>query len=134
MRPLLTTNIYEPEGVVLIAGTCLGRMQPEAFGEVSKQADMVYALCLEESHINMAVTKIGAMLSTGRITKLIYATVDRSPHCTQLHYIDHEVRRMMDVKIETEHYVAAEGKLYPISDRVIEQSKTLRTLAEKTED
>lgn len=116
---------------MLVVGTCLPRMQPEAFETLAKQADMVYTLCLEESHINMAVTKLGAMLSTGRVTRLLYATVDRSPHCTQLHYIDHEVRRMMDLSIETEHYVAAEGKLYPISDETIEQSKTLRTLAQR---
>ena len=128
MKSILTTNIYEPEGVVLICGTCLEAMEPGAFRQLARQADRVYGLCLEESHINMAVTKIGAMVSTGKITKLIYGTVDRSPHCTQLHYIDHEVRRMMDVQIPTEHYVAHEDRLYPISRETIERSKTLRTL------
>lgn len=131
MEPLLTTNIYEPAGVVLITGTCLPKMQPAAFAALSREADCVYSLCLEESHINMAVTKLGAMASTGRITKMIFATVDRSPHCTQLHYIDHEIRRMMALPFETVHYVAADGELYPVSDDVIEQSKTLRTLAQR---
>lgn len=133
MEQLLTTNIYEPAGVVLICGTCLERMQPRAFRELEAQADFVYSLCLEESHINMAVTKIGAMLSTGRTKKLIYATVDRSPHCTQLHYIDHEVRRMMDVDAEIQHFVAFEDTLYPISAAAIERSKTLRLLQEEME-
>lgn len=133
MEQLLTTNIYEPAGTVLICGTCLKRMQPSAFGELEAQADFVYSLCLEESHINMAVTKIGAMLSTGRIQKLIYATVDRSPHCTQLHYIDHEVRRMMNVEAEVRHFVACEDSLHPISAAAIERSKTLRLLQEETE-
>ena len=133
MEQLLTTNIYEPSGTVLICGTCLERMQPVAFGLLSAQADHVYSLCLEESHINMAVTKIGAMLSTGRIQKLIYATVDRSPHCTQLHYIDHEVRRMMTVTAEAEHYVAFEDRLFPISPAAIERSKTLRLLQQEEE-
>lgn len=132
MRQLLTTNIYEPEGAVLICGTCMERMQPGAFAQLEARADCVYALCLEESHINMAVTKIGAMLSTGRITKLIYATVDRSPHCTQLHYIDHEVRRMMEITAQTEHYVAYEDRLYPISPETIERAKTLRLLQEES--
>lgn len=130
MQPLLTTNIYEPSGTVLIAGACLPRMEPECFAQIAGNADMVYSLCLEESHINMAITKIGAMLSTGRVTKVIYATVDRSPHCTQLHYIDHEVRRLMPLAIKTEHYVAAGGTVYSVPDSAIEQSKTLRTLAE----
>ena len=131
MHALLTTNIYEPRGTVLICGTCMERMQPGAFARLAAQADCIYGLCLEESHINMAVTKIGAILSTGQIQKLIYATVDRSPHCTQLHYIDHEVRRMMTVTAEIAHYVAVEDTLYPIADAAIERSKTLRLLQEE---
>ena len=132
MKSLLTTNIYEPEGTVLVCGTCLKDMQPGAFSQLEAMADGVYALCLEESHINMAITKLGGMLSTGRIQKLIFATVDRSPHCTQLHYMDHELRRMMDVKAEMTHFVAFEDALYPISLDTIEQSKTLRTLEQKS--
>ena len=128
MDALLTTNIYEPAGSVLIFGTCLPKMEPEAFETLAAQADCSYCLCLEESHINMAVTKLGAMASTGKITKMVYATVDRSPHCTQLHYIDHEIRRMMELKFETEHYVVADGLIYPISLEAIERSKTLRTI------
>ncbi len=133
MEQLLTTNIYEPEGTVLICGTCMARTQPGAFASLAAQADFVYSLCLEESHINMAVTKIGAMLSTGRIRKLIYASVDRSPHCTQLHYIDHEVRRMMTLTAETAHFVSFEDKLSPITLEAIERSKTLRLLQEDLE-
>lgn len=130
MRPLLTTNIYEPAGTVLIAGTCLPNMEPEGFDQIAAKADMVYSLCLEESHINMAVTKLGGMLSTGRVTKVIYATVDRSPHCTQLHYIDHEIRRMMPLAIETEHYVVYQGQTIAVPDEAIERSKTLRILSQ----
>ncbi|MBR5230656.1 MAG: hypothetical protein IKW00_00210 [Clostridia bacterium] len=130
MNALLTTNIYEPQGVLMIAGACLPKMQPDAFKSLASQADCILSLCLEESHINMAVTKLGAMLSTDRITKVIFATVDRSPHCTQLHYIDHELKRMMPSLPPFEHYVAADGKLFPVSDQAIEQSKTLRTLTQ----
>ncbi len=130
MEALLTTNIYEPQGVVLIAGTCLPRMEKEAFARLAEHADHIYSLCLEQSHINMAVTKLGAMAATGRISKMIFATVDRSPHCTQLHYIDHEIRRMMALPFETEHFVAWQGQLFPVSDDAIEQSKTLRTLSQ----
>ena len=128
MQNLLTTNIYEPAGTLLVCGTCLKNMQPAAFATLEARADFICSLCLEESHINMAITKLGGMLSTGQITKLIFATVDRSPHCTQLHYMDHELRRMMDVQAEMVHYVAYEDALYPISGDTIDQSKTLRTL------
>ena len=128
MKPLITTNIYEPKGAVLIAGTCLPDMQKNGFLKLQAQADCVYSLCLEESHINTAVTKLGAMLSTGQITKLMFATVDRSPHCTKVHYIDHELRRMMEIAIPMEHSVLSDEQIYPISAETIERSKTLHTL------
>ena len=128
MKQLLNSNIYEPQGVVAIVGTCLPQMQAEGFGELAQKVDMVYTLCLEESHINTAITKIGGMLSTGRITKLIFASVDRSPHCTQLHYIRHELERMMPLSIPVENYVVVENRPIPISNEAIERSKTLSQL------
>lgn len=129
MKSLLNSNIYEPCGVVLISGSCLHEMQPEGFAVLAEQADMVYTLCLEESHINMAITKIGAMLSTGRVKKLIFASVDRSPHCTQLHYIRHELERMMPLTIPVENYVVTENRPVQVSNEAIELSKTLSRLA-----
>ena len=128
MKQLLSSNIYEPQGVVAIVGACLPQMQAEGFAELTQKADMVYTLCLEESHINTAITKIGGMLSTGQITKLIFASVDRSPHCTQLHYIRHELERMMPLSIPVENYVVVENRPILISDDAIERSKTLSQL------
>ena len=128
MKHLLSTNIYEPAGTVLIVGTCLPQMQPESFSRLEAMADEVYTLCLEESHINTAVTKLGAILSTGRVQKLIFASVDRSPHCTQLHYIHHELKRMLPELPPIEHFVAADETLFPVSEEAIERSKTLRLL------
>ena len=85
MKNLMTTNIYDVRGSIAVAGACLESVQPEGFRAVTEGLDEVYSLCLEETHINMAVTKLGAMLSTGQIQKLIFVSVDRSPHCTQMH-------------------------------------------------
>ena len=128
MKSLLSSNIYEPKGVVAIVGACLPQMQAEGFVELTQKADMVYTLCLEESHINMAITKIGGMLSTGRITKLLFASVDRSPHCTQLHYIRHELERMMPLTVPVENFVVVENRPIQISNEAIELSKTLSRL------
>ena len=95
MKNLMTTNIYDVRGSVAVVGACLQSVQPEGFKAVTEGMDEIYSLCLEETHINMAVTKLGAMLSTGQIKKLVFASVDRSPHCTQMHYIKHELERMM---------------------------------------
>ena len=40
---------------------------------------------LESHHINMVITKIMGMLCEVNVKKLIFASVDKSPHCVQLH-------------------------------------------------
>ena len=124
----MSSNIYAPKGKVAIVGTCLEQMQPEAFRQVEAMADQVYSLCLEETHVNMAITKLGAALSTGQMEKLIFATVDRSPHCTQMHYIRHELERMMPLDIPVEDYVAVDNRLVLLDEATLELSKTLSKL------
>ena len=128
MKPLISSNIYAPRGKVAVVGSCLEQMWPEAFCKVREMADEIYTLCLEETHINMAITKLGAVLSTGQVEKLIFASVDRSPHCTQLHYIRHELERMMPLAVPVENYVAADGRLIFVDNETIELSKTLSKL------
>ncbi len=130
MKNLMSSNIYDASGVVLIAGSCLESTHPQAFARISAGTDRIYTLCLEETHINMAITKIAAMLGTGQIKKLLFATVDRSPHCVQMHYIKHEIQRTMELKIPVESYVAVGDGLVPVSDGAVEASKSLARLAE----
>ena len=95
IKPLLETNVYSLRGRVLIVGACLPEVWPEAFAALAAEADQAYSLCLENSHINMAVTKLTAVLGTGQVESLRFASVDRSPHCTQMHYIRHEIERVL---------------------------------------
>ena len=42
-------------------------------------------------------------IRTNKIKRIVFASVDRSPHCVQLHYIQEELCKMMglsNVKIE----------------------------------
>lgn len=44
--------------------------------------------------------------------KMIFATVDKSPHCIQLHYIIKELENAIDISnIEITNYVAVDNKL-----------------------
>ena len=79
----------------------------------------------------MATTKIGGMLRTNKIKKVIFASVDKSPHCIQLHYIQDEIRKVMDIKnIVIENYVVADNELTKISPEIISLSKNLKKLSE----
>ncbi len=110
---LLETNIYDVKGKVLICGTCLPRMQKDGFKK------------LEKEHINMAITKISGMLSTNKIESLTFGSVNKSPHCIQLHYIKHEIERVMEDIPKIENIIIEDNKIYKISDETISLSKNL---------
>ena len=130
MKELMSSNIYDAAGAVRIAGSCLESTHPQAFAQISAGADRVYTLCLEQTHINMAITKIAAMLGTGQIQRLVFASVDRSPHCVQLHYIKHEIQRTMEIRIPVEQYVAVGDSCVKVSEAAVDASKSLARLAE----
>lgn len=135
MKRLLETNIYEPSGKVMICGTCLPVMQPNGYEKLASTCDTVLSLCLENDHINMAITKIAAILSTGKVTELVFASVNKSPHCTQLHYISKELKRTMNdnLTIPIFHFVIDNNQLHFISKDAIEMSKNLIVLSHELE-
>lgn len=129
MKNLMSTNIYDVEETVIIVGSCLKNMQPQGYEQLKNLSKNIYELCLEETHINMAITKIGGMLRTGKIKNIIFVTVDKSPHCVQVHYIRNELEKMMDLKeINITNYVVVENQLIEICNDVISMSKSLGKL------
>ena len=104
-------------------------MQPEGFEKLKKISSNIYELCLEETHVNMAITKVGGMLRTGKVSELIFASVDKSPHCIQLHYIQDELRKLMDLSnVSIKNYVVSNNELVEVSENVISLSKNLTKL------
>ena len=131
MKDLLKSNIYDCGEEIIIVGSCLKTMQPKAFEELEKFKLPIFDLCLEQTHINMAITKILGMIRAKKIKKIIFASVDRSPHCTQLHYIQDEIRKL-GFDINFENYVADENRLVKISKETISLSKNLSLLSKKS--
>ena len=132
MKDVMKTNIYDVEDTVIIVGSCLKYMQPKGFDKLKEISNNIYELCLEETHINMAITKIGGMLRTGKIHKIIFATVDKSPHCIQMHYIQDELKKMMNISnILIKNYVVVDNELEEITPEIISLSKNLSELKKK---
>jgi len=129
IQPLMETNVYAVKGKVLIAGSCLPQVYPETFEQVAADADQVYSLCLETTHINMAITKLSAVFGTGQLEKLSFVTVDRSPHCTQMHYIIHEIERTLKEHIPVKSFVVVDGKLIRVTENAVDLSKSLAKLS-----
>lgn len=129
MKDLMKTNCYDIEDTMIIVGSCLQRMQPKAYNELKKVTSNIYDVCLECIHLNMVITKIIGMLCRVNVKRLIFASVDKSPHCVQLHYIENEIRKAMNIDcIEIVHYVAIDNELIKIENDTIKKSKALGEL------
>ncbi len=132
MQDLLKTNCFDVKETMIIVGSCLERMQPNAYKKLEQISTNIYDVCLEKEHLNMVVTKIIGMIARGKIKKMIFATVDKSPHCIQLHYVVKELENAVDISnIEIINYVATDNKLIEIPIEVISLSKNLSKLKEK---
>ena len=130
IKDLLKSNIYDVYETIVVMGACVPHMQIKGYEKIKKLSENIYELCLEQTHINMAISKIGGMLRTGKIKKIIFATVDKSPHCVQMHYIRNELEKMMDLKnIIIENYVIVDNELTKIEPEVVALSKNLNKLS-----
>ena len=115
MKDLLKTNCFDVQETIIIVGSCLPSMQPKAYEKLKSIANNIYDVCLEKEHLNMVVTKVIGMLARGKIKELIFATVDKSPHCVQLHYVVKELENAINLdNIKIINYVAVNNKLIEI--------------------
>ena len=132
MKEVMKSNIYDVEDTIIIVGSCLKNMQPKGYEKLKEISDNIYELCLEETHINMAITKIGGMIRTGKVHNIIFATVDKSPHCIQMHYIQDELKKMMAIdNVTITNYVVVGNELIKIRPEIISISKKLSELNQK---
>jgi len=126
MKDLMKTNVYDASETMIIVGSCLEKMQPKAFENLKTFGNDIYELCLESTHINMAVSKLCGIFARVKVKRVIFATVDKSPHCVQMHYIESEIRKIMKLEnTEIEHYVAVNDKLVKIDNDTIKLSRSL---------
>lgn len=134
MKDLLKTNVFDVEEIMIVVGSCLSSMQPKAYEELEKISNNIYEVCLEKEHMNMVVTKIIGMLARGKVKELIFATVDKSPHCVQLHYVVKELENAINLEnINIKNYVAVDNRLVEIPMEIIGLSKNLAKLKGKME-
>ena len=128
MKELLSTNCFDTEESIVILGSCL-RDKENLKNEIQKISPYVYTVWLEETHFNMVVTKVLDILAREKTKRIAIITVDKSPHCTQLHYLTKEIENILGRNRATiQNYVVENDKLVEIPLEVIGLSKNLAKL------
>ncbi len=130
-KNLLKTNCFDVNKKMIIIGSCLENMFPNIYQKLEQESTNIYEVCLEETHLNMVITKIAGMLARNDIKEIKFVTIDKSPHCIQLHYVVKELENIMDLeKIHIENCVATSEGLIEVPLKVIGLSKNLAKLSE----
>jgi len=133
MKEFISSNIYEFPEEIALCGTCLPSMDKQAFLKLQEKSENIYSVCLESIHMNMVAHKLASVLRLGKTKRIIFASVDKSPHCIQLHYLKNELEKIMDLKqVELKNYVCHNGELVEISQSIISLSKNLNELSKST--
>jgi len=128
MKDLLSTNCFDFEESIVLLGSCLvGR--EKILEEVKKFSSNIYTVCLESTHFNMVVTKVLDVIAREKTKKIAIVTVDKSPHCVQLHYLTKEIENILpNTKVEIKNYVVEKEHLVEIPVEVLSLSKNLSKL------
>ncbi len=95
-KNLLKTNCFDVDRKMIIIGSCLENMFPNIYQKLEQESTNIYEVCLEETHLNMLITKIAGMLARNDIEEIKFVTIDKFPHCVQLHYVVKELENIMD--------------------------------------
>ena len=104
-------------------------MDKASFDRLKQISDNIFFVCLEEMHMNMIAHKIASILRLRKVKHLIFASVDNSPHCVQLHHIRNELEKIMNLKdVKITNYVSNKGDLIEITPETISLSKNLNSL------
>lgn len=125
----MSTNICSFKNSLVICGSCLPETDPDAFNKLKIVSESIYFVCLETVHMNMLAHKVAAVIEQGNVNKIIFASVDKSPHCIQLHYIKRELKKMFH-HCELKSFIANHGELIEVSDETIALSKNLFKLTD----
>lgn len=130
MRNLLEVNCFDTEESIVLLGSCLS--QSKVVNTVAEKiSPNIYLVCLESAHFNMVVTKVLDIIARKKTKKIAVVTVDKSPHCTQLHYLTKEIENILEnTDVEVKDYVVVKDTLVEIPKEVISLSKNLAKLTQ----
>lgn len=130
MKDLMSSNVFESEETVVVCASCLPTFDSVAFEKVKELGAKIFFVCLESFHMNMVAHKLSGFVETGKVKKMIFVSIDKSPHCIQLQYIRKEIgKHLKGFDVIYESYVVSKGDLVKISLDTISLSKNLAELS-----
>jgi len=114
---------------LLIYSKCLPMEYPEVFEEEAK-GKTALSVCMSEEHLDKVGFKIATIIAYARPSSIAVVTMDGSPHCTQLHVVAEQAKRIAQADVRMKHLVVERGALIEASSQAVYLSRHLSKIEE----
>ncbi|RLF05279.1 MAG: 4Fe-4S ferredoxin [Thermoprotei archaeon] len=114
---------------ILIYSSCLPVEHPKIFEEAAKGKTPL-SICMSEEHLDKVGFKIATIISYANPSSITILTMDGSPHCTQLHTIAEQAKRITQSNIKITHLIVEKGALKEASSQAVYLSRHLSKIEE----
>lgn len=118
---------------LLIYSKCLPTEHPEVFEEVAKEKAAL-AVCMSEEHLDKVGFKLATIIAYAKPSSITILTMDGSPHCTQLHVVAEQAKRIAQADVRIRHLVVERGTLMEVSSQAVYLSRHLSKIEELLRD
>ncbi len=118
----------------LVIGSCIKRMDPDKFAELSK-GKVVLSVCPEAENVGVVYGKLASMIRSGRPRSITTVSVECSPHCYTLQAAVNEaiyIANAHDIPLSLN--VFHQGEVKPISAEAVRVSRYLHLVEELIQD
>jgi len=114
---------------LLIYSKCLPAEHPEVFEKVV-EGKAALRVCMSEEHLDKVGFKIATIIAYADPSSITILTMDGSPHCTQLHVVAEQAKRMTRADTRVRHLVVEKGALIEASSQAVYLSRHLSKIEE----
>jgi hypothetical protein len=124
---LMSVSVKSPllrERDLLIYSKCLPTEHSKVFEKAVKEKTAL-AVCMSEEHLDKVGFKLATIIAYVRPSSITILTMDGSPHCTQLHAVAEQAKRIAQTDVRIRHLVVEEGALVEVSSQAVYFSRHL---------
>jgi len=123
------TSPYLKGKDLLIYSKCLPTEHPRVF-EVVVEGKTALRVCMSEEHLDKVGFKIATIMAYAKPASVTILTMDGSPHCTQLHAVAEQAKRIAQADVNMRHLVIERGVLIEVSSQAVYLSRHLSKIEE----
>ncbi|MDI9620077.1 MAG: 4Fe-4S ferredoxin [Candidatus Nezhaarchaeota archaeon] len=114
---------------ILIYGKCIETEHPHLLEEVAREKTALH-VCMSEEQLDGVGFKVATIMAYANPASVVALSMDGSPHCTQLHAIVEQAKKISKSNPKIIHLVVERGALVEVTSEAVYLSRHLSKIQE----